>query len=360
MSPPARRDVLRAAAALPAASVPRVPAWAGTTETRVLTRNLGLGAGLLGLLSTDRIDPERVYAAYAAVRDSGVRRRMCAIAGEIAAERPAVVGLQEAALIERGPADAPATETVVDFLGALQACLRERGASYRVAATAANADVELPARPPDGEPFTAGLRDRDVLLVREDVAVGTTGSGAYAVNARTTIDGRTLTATRGYCHADCLVDGVSLTAVSTHLASSSDVVRRLQAAELLDVGGGIEGPLVLCGDFNSGPAGSTRSAYATLAAEFTDAWAVADGAGPTCCQSPTLANDRSRLRRRVDAVFVDGPVEPIAVERTGETRDARVQVGDRRLWPSDHAGVVATLRVAPPLGDPRAVVRSLL
>lgn len=360
MPPLSRRDALRAVAALPAASVRRVPTWEATTETRVLTRNLGLGAGLFRLLSEDDLDRELVYAKYREVVESGVPERMRAIATEIARERPTVVGVQEAAAVTRGPLGSNPSQPVVAFLPELQSSLRSLGARYRVAATVRNAAITLPVNPPDGDPFTVGLVDHDALLVREDVPVTGTAAANFAVNARATVGDRTLTATRGYCLADVLVDGVELTAVSTHLASSSGTVRRVQTAELLDALDSRTGALALLGDFNSGPDSGEGSAYASLAREFTDAWAVADGEGATCCQLPTLHNVNSRLRRRIDAVFLRGPIEPLAARRTGETPDARVDVGDRTLWASDHAGVVVDLRVAPSLDDPRDVVRALL
>lgn len=360
MSPPRRRDVLRAVGTLPALSVPRVPPWAATTETRVLTRNLGLGAGLFQLLSADELDPELVYAKYREVLDSGVPTRMAAIAAEIDRERPAVVALQEAATVSRVPTDGDATELVVSFLDELQAAVRARGAPYRVGVSVQNASVTLPAQPTDGDPFTVELVDYDALLVREDVAVDETAAANYGINVQTTVGDRTLVATRGYCLAELRLDGVATTAVTTHLASSSAFVRRVQAAELLDVLAGRSEALLLLGDFNSGPGAGDGSAYASLADEFTDAWAVADEGGPTCCQVPTLDNVNSRLRRRIDAVFVRGAVEPLAARRTGATPAARVDVGDRTLWPSDHAGVVADLRVAPSFDDPSEVVKALL
>lgn len=358
--PITRRAALRAAATLAPTVAPSVPEWPATTETRVATRNLGLGAGLFGLLSADDLDPARVYATFDDVRASGVSTRMRTIAAEIDRERPAIVGLQEAASIRRGPSNEEATAGVVDFLDELQQALVARGTPYRVAASVTNADVSLPADPPDGAPFTVRLVDRDVLLVRPDVPVVGTSAATYDVNASRTVGGRRLTATRGYCLADVLLDGVAVTGVATHLAASSGFVRRAQVGELLAALDGRDDATVLLGDLNSAPADGGGSAYHSLATEFTDAWSVADGAGPTCCQIPTLTNDGSRLDRRVDVVFVRGPIDPLAVRRTGEAVDARVTVGDRTLWPSDHAGVVADLRVAPSLADPRGVVRALL
>ncbi|WP_255197037.1 endonuclease/exonuclease/phosphatase family protein [Halorarius litoreus] len=355
-----RRAALRAVAALPAASIPRVPSWAAAEETRVMTRNLGLGAGLFQLLSADEIDPDLVYRKYREVVDSGVPTRMRAIAEEIDRERPAVVAIQEAATVSRGATGREATQPVAAFLSQLQAGLRTLGAPYRVAVTVENAGVTLPATPPEGESFTVGLVDHDALLVREDVPVAATAAANYGVNARATVGDRTLTATRGYCLAEVELGGVETTAVSTHLASSSGTIRRVQTAELLSALDSRADPVLLLGDFNSGPGAGESSAYASLAREFTDAWVVAEADGPTCCQLPTLHNVNSRLRRRIDAVFVRGSVEPLAVRRTGETPAARVDVGDRTLWASDHAGVIADLRVAPSLDDPSAVVRALL
>ena len=363
MSPLSRRATLQAlgtAGATSVRSTVRVPPWAGTTELRVLTRNLGLGAGLFQLLSADEVDPRRVYATYREILDSGVSTRMAAIADEITRERPDIVAVQEAATVSRGPANGHPDEPVARFLPRLQAALRAREAPYRVASMVENATVTLPAKPPDGEPFSVGLVDHDALLVREDVTVESTRAANYDINARATVGDRTLTATRGYGLARLRIDGVGLTAVSTHLASSSATVRRAQTGELLRALDARSGPLVLLGDVNSAPADGEGLAYASLAAEFTDAWAVADGGGPTCCQLPTLHNVDSRLRRRIDAVFVRGPVEPLAARRTGETSDARVDIGGRTLWPSDHAGVVADLRVGPSLDDPREIVRALL
>jgi endonuclease/exonuclease/phosphatase family metal-dependent hydrolase len=372
---PSRRALLRAVAGATAAAgpgktagpgdaaraLPRVPEWDASRELTVLTRNLGLGAGLLDLLDDDTVDPEVVHEKFTSMRNSGVPERMDAIAAEIAAVEPAVVGLQEASLVRRGPRDGEADERVVDFLGELATALLGRSeAGYRRAATVTNADVTLPARSPDGERFTVRLTDRDALLVRDDVALGETEAGNYSVNASTVRDGQRFTATRGYCGADVVVDDVTVRVVSTHL-SVVDVVRRAQAGELVATHADREGPTVLLGDFNARPEPGAGSAYATVAEEYTDSWAaVGGGDGATCCQLPELDNPNDRLGIRIDHVFCGGPAEPVSAERTGARADARVEVGGRSLWPSDHTGLAVRLRVAPAVSKPRAVVRALL
>jgi endonuclease/exonuclease/phosphatase family metal-dependent hydrolase len=409
--PPSRRALLRALAAAPIVAVPpaaagvpglpgsagasapataagdprRVPEWAASRETTVLTRNLALGADLLPLLEDRTVEPTDVYELFDAVRDSGVPERMAAIADEIVSTGPAVVGLQEAALIRRGPGDGPAEDPVVDFLEELVAALEARdatGAGYRVAAASTNADVSLPAASEDGDRITVRLTDRDALLVREDVPVRRTATDQYAVNVTTVVEGRRITATRGFCRADVDVDGVIVRAFSTHLAVS-ELARRAQAAELVGTVGEHDGPTVVLGDFNTGPYEGRDSAYTRLSHGLVDAWSVvgrgdgsgggsgadgggagggdaADGGPATCCQAPELDNDRERLRVRLDHVLTSGPVEPLELVQTGGTEDARVAVGDRTLWPSDHAGLFARLRVAPPLSDPTGVVGALL
>lgn len=363
MPPLTRRAILRAAtplASAAAAGTPTVTEWAATSPLRVMTRNLGLGAGLFSVLRADAIDPEGVYGKFDEVTDSGVSSRMRAVAEEVARERPAVVGVQEAATVRRGPAGGEATTTVVDFLGELRSALRALDAPYRIASRVTNADVSLPAAPSVGAPFTVRLTDSDALLVRADVSVREATAHNFRANVTASVSDRRITATRGYCLAELSVDGVPVTAVSTHLAAASRLVRRLQVGELLRALDGRDTAVAVLGDFNSGSVHGDGSAYDSLVAEFTDAWTVADGDGATCCQVPTLRNDRSRLAYRFDGVLVRGPVEPLAARLTGHTPDARVTVDDRTLWPSDHAGVVADLRVAPPLSDPVALVRSLL
>ena len=83
-----------------------------------------------------------------------------------------------------------------------------------------------------------------------------------------------------------------------------------------------------------------------LEAGFEDAWTVAHGDEPglTCCQAADLRNPESALYERIDLVLFRGPFEVLTVDRTGETPEARTTSG---LWPSDHAGVVATLALSP-------------
>jgi hypothetical protein len=77
-----------------------------------------------------------------------------------------------------------------------------------------------------------------------------------------------------------------------------------------------------------------------LAAGFTN---IGAALGPTCCQSPDLSNTISILNREYDYIF----------EKGFSSTDLAALVGNQPfenvppLWPSDHAGVVATLTEVP-------------
>jgi endonuclease/exonuclease/phosphatase family metal-dependent hydrolase len=106
--------------------------------------------------------------------------------------------------------------------------------------------------------------------------------------------------------------------------------------------------VVLVGDLNSAP-DDTVGAYGTFAAAgYVDAWVVARGpeGGFTAGQAELLDNVPSKLDHRIDDVLYQPRwVEAVAAEVLGEELEDRTAAG---LWPSDHAGVVATLHLAHP------------
>ena len=105
--------------------------------------------------------------------------------------------------------------------------------------------------------------------------------------------------------------------------------------------------------------GCDAPSYALLTGSgFTDTWAQMHPGdpGPTCCQASDLLNTVSTLDQRLDFVFWHeglslwrGGFDNVRVEIVGEAQADRTASG---LWPSDHAGVVATLTVAPRAAGP--------
>ena len=68
--------------------------------------------------------------------------------------------------------------------------------------------------------------------------------------------------------------------------------------------------------------------------------------GFTAGQAELLENVPSKLDHRIDYVlYQPRGVEAVAAEVLGEELEDRTPTG---LWPSDHAGVVATLHLAHP------------
>ena len=179
-------------------------------------------------------------------------------------------------------------------------------------------------------------------------------SGRYAAQQTFPIPdsgGATLDFGRGWVYVDATLRGSKFRFLTTHLeVGEFGAVQEAQAAELLAGPARTSRPLVTTGDFNSpaDPTVSTTSTYADLTRRwFDDAWWVNRRApGYTCCQGALLANATSSLRTRIDLVLTRG---------IRKTYWAKV-VGDQPIgttaprWASDHAGVVAKLRLRPVTG----------
>ena len=79
-----------------------------------------------------------------------------------------------------------------------------------------------------------------------------------------------------------------------------------------------------------------------MSAGFDDAWTRAnpgDSDGFTCCHRERLDDPADRLRARIDLILTRGAIAATEAFLVGHT-PADLRNG---LWPSDHAGVVATL-----------------
>lgn len=311
----------------------------------VLSRNLYLGADLGGVIAAPSL-PAFVAATTAVwmqVQANDYHARVEALADEIADERPALVGLQEAYLWRiQSPGDAlgartPATEVVYDYVGELVAALRARGLEYRVAAQVTLFDFEAPIA--TGEDVR--MTDHGVVLARADVETANGAGHVFATLLPLTVAGTPVQVARGWAEVDVRVRDTWVRFVSTHLEAFHPGVRMAQAAQLAALLQGEARPVVLVGDLNSEP--GTEGAAILAAAGFRDAWAELepDSAGLTCCFAEDLS-EPAELRTRIDYVLFRGALEAHDVEVLG---DAAQVAG---LWPSDHAGVFAELRLAPP------------
>ena len=383
--------LLGLAALLATAALPSV-AQAAPRPVKVMTQNLYLGAdltpaiqatngGMLALAGTE---------IWNTVQATDYPARAKAIAREIVDADPDLIGLQEAAhWFTQTPGDGipglggtPATESAIDFLEILGDELDALGVPYNVVASQDEANIEGPT----ASGFDIRLLQRDVILAKKskvdagEIACGNVIQGNYANNLSFTLLGipNAVTSKRGFVSANCTVNKRSFRFVNTHLEAFSSTYRFAQARQL--VGASVVPPLpgppfvngpagpaaaggkvVVVGDLNSDPNGTTvpagdfvpnNAAFLTLlGAGYTDTWTAVNP--PTT--STTLAEpgdtsgfnefvndaDLSGLDSRIDHVMARGGVTVVRSKRTGVDSDNRTPGG---LWPSDHAGVVATLQ----------------
>jgi endonuclease/exonuclease/phosphatase family metal-dependent hydrolase len=320
----------------------------GAGKVSVLTRNLYVGTDVDAVIAALRTPDETddLPALMQAIETLGRTNfpvRAAAIAGEIAQARPHAVGLQEVSQIDL-VLPPLGVEIHQDFLPTLLAELRKQGLQdYEVAAQVKNIEAT---------PFPGvSLVDYDVLLVdRRRVKVQSTVAQNFTANLGEVAPGVVLK--RGWVAAAATIRGTELTLASTHLESGNvsgfDQLRAFQMQELLASLDPTK-PAVLLGDLNDAP-GSLM--YQVLGgAGFADVWsALRSGlSGNTCCHLTDLSNSLPNLTQRIDYVFARGPeAHPTAL--SGEIQLLGAEAGARisgfGIWPSDHAGLSAQLRLS--------------
>jgi endonuclease/exonuclease/phosphatase family metal-dependent hydrolase len=304
---------------------------AAPLDFEVMTQNLYVGADATPVLTNPT--PAAIAAAFQSVVANNFPARAGAIASEAAsAGGPLLIGLQEAEIISApGGVALDYAKTLVNALGSL-------GLNYTEAAVHTGFQVSAQGY---------SLTDQEVVLARTGVpGFAVTGSEAhtFANNVSLPTPVGPFPLQRGYVLVDASLDGVPFQFVSTHLDETHSPAQALQAEEILARLDTSAEPQLVVGDFNANP-GQAPGTYAEmLAAGFTDVAAAAGATGPTCCQSPDLDNPVSELSNRYDYVF----------ERGFSSIDSALLVGDmpfessRPLWPSDHAGLIATVDVPEP------------
>lgn len=313
---------------------------------RVATWNLYLGADLTPLFDVADEDALATVAAGVLEQVAATRfgDRAEAVAAVIARERPDLVGLQEVSrwwtATVRDDGGRGTERTLVDFLPTLLDALADQGAAYDAHAETVSFSGALPLGPDSWQ----GVVGRNVVLVRRDAEVRVTGERAglfdRAYELVTGTAGSRLPVARSWGGVDVDVAGQGVRFLNTHLEAWDAQVRRAQLDELLAGPAAVDGPVVMVGDLNAEPA------ELSLPEDVLDAWqttAVGEG-GRTWGLNDDLRSDPWTLSQRIDYVLAWGV----------SVTDCRV-VGDRPqdrttseplLWPSDHAGVVADLRLS--------------
>ena len=326
----------------------------GARHVTVMTRNMYIGAdvdaAMAALATPDQTDDlPAMMTALETLQRTDFAARVQAMADEIARNRPQVVGVQEAYKLSLTPellGLPPGAPVEIDFLAALQWALGARGLNYTLAGKNTTTDATVGVGG-----GAVRIIDHDALLVDADRVTleGQPVEKVFDVNLGEVATGVSLL--RGYVARQATVGGVPMLLVSSHFEAgkSADIVeiRRLQAAELAQYIGGAP-RVVLLGDLND-VAGSPMYRVLARRAQLLDTWAAMRPRveGLTCCHLPDLSNRRPNFYSRIDYVWTrgfDGPSGRVQGEitRTGMLPRERVNGAFGLIWPSDHAGLVAT------------------
>ena len=335
----------------------------------VMTQNVYWGANLEALVPAPT--PANVEATFAKVQTTDFPARAQALALEIAAVQPMLIGLQEVALWRsQTPGDfslgnfAPNAAAVeYDFLEILLDELDALGLSYVAVVEVPSFDAELP-----GVGRDLRVTDRDVILVRADLPSGefqlsNPQGGVFAAATPVPLPlpppFNVLPFRRGWCAVDAKYRGKSFRFISTHLDNLVVQVQFAQASELLAGPANTDLPVVLVGDFNSAASGTDfpRLTYDHLRATgFLDVWIETPQVdfGFTFGQSELLDNPTSLERARIDFILfrngvpIDSSGNPqldvISAERVS---DDPLEITPTVNWISDHFGVAAWMELLP-------------
>ena len=378
-------------ASLVAAGMTAVPA-ASAADIEVMTQNQYLGADIAPLVEPGLTPPEffdRLAIALQQVAANKPQERFVALAAEIAARRPHLVGMQEVYAFECTPLT-PTNGCLIPVVAAatndhLAGTLAALDGDYYAVAMVKNLDVDLPLVLAPDVVVSIRVVDRDVILARSDVAAAPLplpcprpSADGCNYQAVAPVPSLGINVERGYVAAQAMVDGRPYLFVNTHLETREPVsfFQAAQAIELVEVIEALKqaGPTVLVvGDFNSAandplyvPNGPDApppppwlddgegnwiplpNPYVQLtAALMRDVWLDRPGNVPglTCCQAADLSNHRSQLYERVDLIW--SSVLPWKVKQArveGDTVNTKTLPPGLGLWPSDHGAVAATLQ----------------
>jgi endonuclease/exonuclease/phosphatase family metal-dependent hydrolase len=336
----------------------------------VMTRNVFLGADLAPAINATSI-PQAIDGAgtiWNELQSTKFTERAVPLAREIKASKADLVGLQEVALWHKQtPSDGgappinnaatPATTVEFDFLKLLQAQLGNR---YRVVVVQEEFEAELPVDADGsdatgngplasfGVDFDARLTMRDVILVKRGskVKVGKTRKGHFKTRYEPLIGGAIkLPVDRGWASVEARVGKRKFRFVNTHLEAFGDPkIREAQAKELT------KGPLktrtqvVLVGDLNSGIGRHNEPERPgdDLAFKALAKFGLKDnGARQSCCYD-SLFDANAKFDHTVDHVLTKPGLTTTRASVTGRDAGERTPSG---LWPSDHGGVVSTIRL---------------
>jgi endonuclease/exonuclease/phosphatase family metal-dependent hydrolase len=333
----------------------------------VMNQNLYIGANIDLLLSGD------FATAFGQLLTSnaGGFGRALQLAMEIAEEAPHLVGLQEVSRFEFLD-ESGGIVAVMDYLNILQAYLDYLhyivGATPHTWTAIRNDMTALNGIVVPGQAII-NFRDADAILVRDDVELLEEPTlVTYDAHEEYSLGQISFPFYRGYLAVTARAEGHTVRFATTHLeVQRFEETQVAQAQQLIAELEESTVPVVLVGDFNSAANHDVLKIEETPAykmfrrAGYADLWLRERESvkGYTCCQGPDLTNEVPSLSQRLDLILLRygnaGFGGQSEMKIVGEEASDRFTVTDDpivgtvTLWPSDHAGVVATFWPAPGL-----------
>jgi endonuclease/exonuclease/phosphatase family metal-dependent hydrolase len=212
--------------------------------------------------------------------------------------------------------------------------------------------TEFEAEAPSALGINIRFTDRDVILARADLGAELVLSNIQAQRFTTNLMFMTpvlgpLTIPRGWISVDGKVRGKSFRFVTSHLESFHPGIQAVQASELIQAACNTTLPVIIAGDLNtdalSGNLTENAGYQIFLSSQFNDIWPLFHE-GESGNTWPLHIGDsltEATPTQRLDLVLFRGAIGPEEVELIGNQRPGPT-LG---LWPSDHAGVVASFNL---------------
>lgn len=376
---------------------PASVAKAESPQVTVMTRNLYLGADVGVAME---LIPNLSAAAqfmWDQVKATDFNKRAPKLAAEVIAERPDVIGIQEATIWYCKKSAWSKRTEVFNFTEQFLAAIKAQGQDYVLASkdgvTALNTGYSIAAIPfvtmvNDPETFqplfgqdkaACGFEIADALVIRADLSGKVLAVGNTEYEASYTVVPTIMTIYRGYSWADIKIGNTPVRFVTTHLESLWDENKvpnaAKQAQQLITDLKETRNPIVIMGDFNSDPrdprisddpnvggqpaaskscpaGGSECSAYRLMfEAGFKDVgpdsldprnntWgmnALLTGPDPDRLKYSQQLGNFAGYSDRLDYVFVKNGAVPLVSRIIGATPPNNLN--------SDHAGVVSLISI---------------
>jgi endonuclease/exonuclease/phosphatase family metal-dependent hydrolase len=325
-------------------SVTISPALADSDKrvVKVMTQNMDAGTDLLFFFVEDPIPAAQ--DTYNELLDTDFSAHAGLLADQIVIQQPYLISLQEVTLWQTISVTGE-TGVLADQLDLIMDALAARHQQYKVVAGQDLTDITAPL----GDGSYLRFLDRNVILARTDLkqselALSKVRSGIYRATIAP-VPGFP-EELNGWLSVDAKIRGKSLRFFGTHLespVSQIDDTQVWQGLELIAIMGQSKLPVILAGDFNSDASGlgigpdQTPTAAMIVDAGYDDTWQTLHP-GELGLTWPFYLEDiyagLSYPFERIDLIFAQNlEILNVAV------------VGNNSPFPSDHAGVVATLQI---------------